>query len=94
MQQIPQGQLCETIDIDDSLTMGPVTDFQISGDLLYLINGKGFFSIIRLVKQEAIYKGDRISFVSVMPLQACPPMSVAVGEYYACVLAAPEELQR
>ena len=31
MQQIDQDQLCETIDIDDRLTMGPVTDFQISG---------------------------------------------------------------
>ncbi len=94
MQQIDQDQLCETIDIDDRLTMGPVTDFQISGDLLYVTNAKGFFSIIRLVKQEAIRKGDRINFVSIAPLQACRPMSVAVGEQYAYVLAAPEDSQR
>ena len=94
MQQIPQGQLCETIDINDRLTMGPVTDFQISGDLLYVTNAKGFFSIIRLVKSEAIRKGDRINFVSIAPLQACRPMSVAVGEQYAYVLAAPENSQR
>ncbi len=94
MQQIPQGQLCETIDIDDRLTMGPVTDFQISGDLLYITNAKGFFSIIRLVKQEAIHKGDRMNFVSIAPLQACRPMSVAVGEYYACALSAPENSRR
>ena len=94
IQQIAQDQLCEIIDIDDRLRMGPVTDFQISGDLLYVINAEGFFSIIRLVKREAIRKGDRINFVSVAPLQACRPMSVAIGEYYVCVLAAPEESQR
>ena len=94
MQHIDQDQLCEIIDINDRLTMGPVTDFQISGDLLYVTNAKGFFSIIPLVKLEAIHKGDRITFVSVVPLQACRPMSVAIGEYYACVLAAPEDSQR
>ena len=94
MQQIDQDQLCEIIDIDDRLRMGPVTDFQISGDLLYVTNAKGFFSIIRLVKLEVTRKGDRINFVSVVPLQVCRPMSVAIGESYACVLAAPEESQR
>ena len=94
MQQIDQKQPCETIDIDDRLRMGPVTDFQISGDLLYVTNAKGFFSIIRLVKLKVTRKGDRINFVSVVPLQACRPMSVAIGESYACVLAAPEESQR
>ena len=94
MQQIAQDQVCGTIDIDDRLRMGPVTDFQISGDLLYVTNTKGFFSIIRLVKLEVTRKGDRINFVSVVPLQACRPMSVAIGESYVCVLAAPEDLQR
>ena len=94
MQHIDQDQLCEIIDINDRLTMGPVTDFQISGDLLYVTNAKGFFSIIRLVKLEAIRKGDRINFVSIVPLQVCRPMSVAIGEYYACVLATPEDSQR
>ena len=94
IQQITQDQLCEIIDIDDRLRMGPVTDFQISGDLLYVTNGEGFFSIIRLVKREPIRKGERNKFLSTTPLQACRPMSVAIGEYYACVLAAPEESQR
>ena len=94
MQQIDQDQLCEIIDLNDKLRMGPVTDFQISGDLLYVTNAKGFFSIIRLVKLEVIRKGDRINFVSVVPLQACRPMSVAIGEFYACVLAMPEDSQR
>ncbi len=94
MQQIDQDQRCEIIDVDDRLRMGPVTDFQISGDLLYVTNAKGFFSIIRLVKLEVIRKGDRINFVSIVPLQVCRPMSVAVGERYACVLATPEDSQR
>lgn len=94
MQLIDQDQLCETINIDDRLTMGPITDFQISGDLLYVTNTKGFFSIIQLVKLEAIRKGDRINFVSIVPLQVCRPMSVAIGERYACVLATPEDSQR
>ena len=94
MQQIDQDRLCEIIDLNDRLRMGPVTDFQISGDLLYVTNAKGFFSIIRLVKLEVIRKGDRINFVSVVPLQACRPMSVAVGEQCAYVLAAPEDSQR
>lgn len=94
MQQIDQKQPCETIDIDDRLRMGPVTDFQISGDLLYVTNAKGFFSIIRLVKLEVTRKGDRVNFVSVVPLQAYRPTSVAIGESYACVLAAPEDSQR
>ena len=94
MQQIDQDQRCEIIDIDDRLRMGPVTDFQISGDLLYVTNAKGFFSIIRLVKLEITRKGDRINFVSIVPLQACRPTSVAVGESYACVLATPEDSQR
>ena len=94
MQQIDQDQRCEIIDIDYRLRMGPVTDFQISGDLLYVTNAKGFFSIIRLVKLDAILKRKSVNFVSVVPLQACYPMSVAIGESYACVLAAPEESQR
>ena len=94
MQHIDQDQLREIIDINDRLTMGPVTDFQISGNLLYVTNAKGFFSIIRLVKLEVTRKGKRVNFVSIVPLQACRPMSVAIGDDYACVLAAPEDSQR
>ena len=94
MQLIDQDRLYETININDRLTMGSVTDFQISGDLLYVTNAKGFFSIVRLVKLEITRKGDRMNFVSIVPLQVCRPMSVAIGEQYACVLATPEDSQR
>lgn len=93
IQQIAQDQVCETIDIDNRLVMGPVADFQISGNLLYVANAKGFFSIIRLVKVENILK-EESSLLSTTPIQMCQPMSVAIGEYYACVLAAPEDSQR
>lgn len=94
IQQIAQDQLCETLDIDDRLIMGPVTDFQISRDLLYVINAKGFFSIIHLVKVEIAPKEDRTNFLSTTPLQACHPLSLAVGERYAYVLATVADSQR
>ncbi len=90
MQQIAQAPASETIDVDNRRLMGPVTDFQISEDLLYVVNAKGFFSIIRLTKIENSRKGERSKFLSATPLQASRPVSIAVGDYYACVLAAPE----
>ena len=93
IQQIAQDQLPETIDIDDGLIMGPITDFQISRNLLYVTNAKGFFSIIHLVKMNTL-KGESSHFLSTTPLQAWRPMSVAIGEYYACVLATPEDSQK
>ena len=94
IQQIAQDQLCDTIDLDDRLMMGPVTDFQISGDLLYVTNAKGFFSIIRLVKVENDLEKEGSNFLSTTLFQMCKPLSLAIGEHYACVLAMPEESQR
>ena len=92
IQQITPDQVCETIDIDDRLTMGAVTDFQISGNLLYVANAKGFFSIIRLVKTDKQIKETPHNLLSTTLLQMCRPMSIAVGEHYACVLAASDDL--
>ena len=94
IQQITPDQVCETIDIDDRLTMGAVTDFQISGNLLYVANAKGFFSIIRLVKVDKEIKVPENNFLSTTLLQMCRPMSIAIGEHYACVLAVPDDSQR
>lgn len=94
IQQIVQDQLCDTIDLDDKLMMGPVTDFQISGNLLYVTNAKGFFSIIRLVKVGNDLEKEGSKFLSTTPFQMCKPLSLAIGEHYACVLAMPEESQR
>ena len=91
MQQIAQEGASETIDVDDKRLVGPITDFQISKDLLYIVNAKGFLSIIRISKVENHVRGDRDKLLSITPLQASRPMSIAVGEGYACVLAALED---
>ena len=90
MQQIAQDPSSEVINIEDRRLTGPVTDFQMSGDLLYVVNAKGFFSVKRLHKPERdTYRYDQ--FLSVIPLQASRPMSLAVGEGFACVLATPKD---
>ena len=90
MQQIAQDPSSEVINIEDRRLTGPVTDFQMSGDLLYVVNAKGFFSVKRLHKPERDnYRYDQ--FLSVIPLQASRPISLAVAEGYAFVLATPED---
>ena len=53
MQEIhPEPSLSETMDVEDKRLkqlMGPVTDFQISGDRLYIVTANGFFSIMPIV---------------------------------------------
>ena len=90
MQQIAQDPSSEVINIEDRQLIGPVTDFQISGGLLYVVNAKGFFSVKRLHKPgRDNYRYDQ--FLSVIPLQASRPISLAVVEGYAFVLATPED---
>ncbi len=93
MQQIAPDQLNETIEINDKTFEGPITDFQISGNLLYIVNEKGFFTIFRFVNIEDT-SGKSGKVLSTTPLQASRPMSIAVGEHYVCVLAVPEDSQR
>ena len=75
---VAQDQWSHKISAADKV--GALTDFQISGNLLYASNAKGFFSIIDLVESHT----DR--FLSVTTLGAFRPMSIAVGENYAGVL--------
>jgi len=53
MQEIrPEAASSETMDVEDKRLkqlMGPVTDFQISGDRLYIVTANGFFSIMPIV---------------------------------------------
>ena len=91
MHQIVQEQASETINVDEKHLVGPITDFQISEDLLYIVNTNGFLSIIRISKVENHVRGDRDKLLSITPLQASRPLSIAVGEGYACVLAALED---
>lgn len=75
---VAQDQWSHLISAEDKV--GALTDFQISGDLLYASNAKGFFSIIDLVESHT----DR--FLSVTTLGTFHPISIAVGENYAGVL--------
>ena len=75
---VAQDQWSHKISAEDKV--GSLTDFQISGDLLYISNKNGFFSIIDLVESHT----DR--FLSVTTLGAFRPISIAVGESYAGVL--------
>ena len=67
-------------------TLGPITDFQVSGDFLYVSNAKGFFSIIYLVKNNRPLQRDSDRFLSAITLGAFHPIGIAVGENYAGVL--------
>ncbi|MCG9131692.1 hypothetical protein J5I95_08430 [Candidatus Poribacteria bacterium] len=52
MQEILPELSSETMDVEDKRLkqlMGPVTDFQISGDRLYIVTANGFFSITTIV---------------------------------------------
>ena len=92
MQQITQYPP-ETIVLNDKqleLPVGPVTDFQILDGLLYVVNANGFFSIRSLITVKEYFRGDDAQFLSVTALQANRPISLAVGDGFAYVLATPE----
>ena len=96
MQQITQYPP-ETIALNDKqleLPVGPVTDFQILDGLLYVVSANGFFSIRSLITIENFLEGDDAQFLSVTPLQANRPISLAVAERFAYVLATPEDSKR
>ena len=88
IQLIMQDRQSETINFEGNQLLGPITDFQISRKLLYVANAKGFLSIIHLDVQE------NPRFLSATTFQDQHPISIAVGENYVCVLAAPEDSQR
>ena len=93
MQQITQYPP-ETIALNDKqleLPVGPVTDFQILDGLLYVVSANGFFSIRSLIAVKEYLQGDDPQFISVTPLQANRPISLAVAERFAYVLATPED---
>ncbi|MXV74308.1 hypothetical protein F4Z99_08515 [Candidatus Poribacteria bacterium] len=75
---VAQDQWSHKISAEDKV--GALTDFQISGDRLYALNAKGFFSIIDLVESHT----DR--FLAVTTLGTFHPMSIAVSGNYAGVL--------
>ena len=60
--------------------VGPLTDFQMSGDFLYVSNANGFFSIFSLVKET------HPRFFSTTRLPENHPISISIGKIYAYVL--------
>ena len=82
---VAQDEWSHLISAEDKV--GGLTDFQISGDLLYAANAKGYFSIIDLVESHT----DR--FLSVTRLGTFHPISIAVGENYAGVLCDLSDLE-
>ena len=96
MQQIEQYPP-ETIVLNDKqleLPVGPVTDFQILEGLLYVVSANGFFSIRSLITVKEYFQGDDAQFISVTPLQANRPISLAVRKNFAYVLATPKDSKR
>ena len=73
--------------IDTELNvLGPITDFQISGDFLYVSNLNGFLSIIDLFKTNRPFQIDSDRFLSATALKGVHPIDIAVGENYTGVL--------
>ncbi|MDE0636785.1 MAG: hypothetical protein OXI43_13180 [Candidatus Poribacteria bacterium] len=85
IQFFAQDQWSETIDFEENNLLGPITDFQIYQNLLYVLNAKGPLSVIDLDAQV------KHRFISATTLQDQHPMSLAVSENYVCVLAASPE---
>lgn len=71
-------------DIDERKKVGPLTDFQISGDLLYVSTAKGFFSIFKIVATPP--KLTHNKYLSTTTLAECRPLSIAIGKIHAYVL--------
>ena len=91
MHPLTQAPTHWTIDIDEKRFMGPVTDFQISDDLLCVVSEKGFLAIHHIARIENTGKGERSHLLSVTPLQPSRPISIAMEQDYVCVLAATVE---
>ena len=87
MQQIASNPLIETVEINNKTYEGQITDYQISGNLIYIVSDKGFFSVFHFFSIEEMGPGKLGKVLSTIPLQASQPISIAVGKHHAYVLA-------
>ncbi len=95
MQKIDSDTSTQSIDFEDKCFLGPITDFQISGKNLYVVNAKGFLSILKIIKlEEGIHTHLYDKLLSIVPLQVSNPKSIAVSENYVCILAVLENTQQ
>ena len=74
-------------------TLGPITDFQISENFLYVSNLNGFLSIINLFRTERPFQTDDHRFLSTTVLEGFHPIGIAVGENYTGVLCGLGDLE-
>ena len=81
------------IDYKDKQFMGSITDFQISGNLLYVLNAKGYLSILWLPTVEDVDFLFRPDFLSLTSLQGNHPKSIAVGEENVYLITTPKSSQ-
>ncbi len=79
-----------TINYKDKQFMGSITDFQMSGNLLYVLNTKGYLSILWLLPVEDEFFSYRPEFLSRTSLQGNHPKRLVVGENYVYLIATPE----
>ena len=100
MQRIAPDPLIETVTINNRTYEGHVTDYQVSGNLIYIVSEKGFFSIFRFLSlKDFIIQADagRVNFgkvLSTTPLQASKSISITVGKQHAYVLAMSPEKEK
>ena len=90
MQQIATDPLIKTVEINNKTYEGQITDYQISGNLLYIVHEKGFFSIFHFYSGKDVDKGKMEKTVSTTPLQTSRPISIAVGKHHTYLLAMPQ----
>lgn len=94
LQQFLPVSSNKTIDHKDTQFMGPITDFQISGNQLYVLNAKGFLSILWLSSIGEEFYPFRPDFLSRTSLQRNYPKSIAVSENHVYIIATPEQSQQ
>ena len=91
MQQITLEPMIEKVEIDNKTYEGRITDFLLDGNLLYIVNEKGFLSICRFPSGKELSNGKREEYLSTTAMQANKPISIAVGKQHSYVLAIPSE---
>lgn len=84
IQLVSQDQWSETLGFEENQLLGPITDFQISGKLLYVVSAKGFLSIVDLNPHK------KHRYISGTKIHDLCPVSIAVGENISCVLTSHE----
>lgn len=84
----------QAIDPNDTQFMGSITDFQMSGNLLYVLNAKGYLSTLWLASIGEEFYPHRPEYLSLTSLQGSHPKSMAVSDNHVYIIASPERSQQ